>query len=133
MRLPQVHIHTLRYRYADYLYGVLVRNTEHLSVARPSGSQAAPSNGAGKRSLSATHAGGKKGAGKESKRQAHDADARHARDIAQVPRCTHAHICFMTKQLHHTSIIADQMLAVALTWTLPHDLDICNDPSSMLS
>ena len=72
-------------RYADYLYGVLVRNTEHLLAARPSGSPAALSNGAGKRPPSSAHAGGKKGAGKESKRQAQDAGAKHAREVAQVP------------------------------------------------
>ena len=74
-----------RRRYADYLYGVLVRNTEQLSAARPSGSPAALSNGAGKRSSSAAHGGGKKGAGKEFKRQAQAADARHSRELAQVP------------------------------------------------
>ena len=78
-------------RYADYLYGVLMRNTEHLLAARPSGSPAALSNGAGKRSPSSAHAAGKKVAGKESKRQAQDADARHARELAQVTTLPHAH------------------------------------------
>ena len=77
-----------RRRYADYLYGVLVHNTEQLAAARPSGSPAALSNGTGKRSLSAAHAGGKKGAGKDSKRQAQEADARHARELAQVPHAS---------------------------------------------
>ena len=70
-------------RYADYLYGVVLRNTELLAAARPSSAGSASTSPAAK-SPPANSAAGKASAGKASKRAAQDADARHMREFAEV-------------------------------------------------